>query len=306
VNDRRAFFRELASVAREARRATHAPEEAPPETPARETPTRETPAHDAPAPTLTDAELDRYSRQLVLPEWSEAAQLALRDASVLVIGAGGLGSPVAAYLAAAGVGRLGIADDDAVELSNLARQPLHFTPDVGVPKAESAAAKLRFLNPEIVVEPYRMRVDAHTAPGVVAGKDLVVDCSDSFATRYAVNAACCAAGVPLVEGGVLGTSGLVMAIRPGESACYRCAFPEPPAPGSTPSCAEAGVLGPAAGVVGSLQALEALKLLAGVGTPLLDAFLQLDLAGADVLRVTVRRRPECPDCGTGQRVLGAA
>jgi molybdopterin/thiamine biosynthesis adenylyltransferase len=321
VNDRRAFFRELASVAREARRATQSPAEetaavageAPPvpAAPTEEPPRAAagpapTPTHaPTPAPALTDAELERYSRQLVLPEWSEAAQLALRDASVLVIGAGGLGSPVAAYLAAAGVGRLGIADDDAVELSNLARQPLHFTPDVGVPKAESAAAKLRFLNPGIVVEPYRVRVDRHSAPGLVAGQDLVVDCSDSFETRYAVNAACCAAGVPLVEGGVLGTSGLVMAIRPGESACYRCAFPEAPAPGSTPSCAEAGVLGPAAGVVGSLQALEALKLLAGVGTPLLDAFLQLDLADADVLRVAVRRRPECPDCGTGERALGA-
>ena len=135
--------------------------------------------------------MERYSRQLVLPEWTELAQLALRDASVLVIGAGALGSPVALYLAGAGVGRLGIADDDVVEISNLHRQPLHFTPDIGVPKVESAAAKLRFLNPEIVVEPYQMRVDAANAPGLVEGQDLVIDCSDSFATRYAVNAACC-------------------------------------------------------------------------------------------------------------------
>jgi molybdopterin/thiamine biosynthesis adenylyltransferase len=325
VNDRRAFFRELASVAREARRATQGaveesraapaepaapPAAAPPAAPApgaapapAAPPAPGAPPVPAPAgPTLGDAELERYSRQLVLPEWSEAAQLALRGAAVLIVGAGALGSPVAAYLAAAGVGRLGIVDDDAVELSNLARQPLHFTPDIGVPKAESAAAKLRFLNPEVVVEPYRVRLDPATAPGLVAGQDLVVDCSDSFATRYAVNAACCAAGIPLVEGGVLGTSGLVMAIRPGESACYRCAFPEQPPAGSTPSCAEAGVLGPAAGVIGSLQALEALKLVAGVGTPLLNAFLQLDLADASVLRVAVRRRPECPDCGIGERV----
>jgi molybdopterin/thiamine biosynthesis adenylyltransferase len=289
VNERRAFFRELASVARDARRAAQ------PDPPA---PVADSPAAPADDPTrLTDAELERYSRQLVLPEWSEAAQLALREASVLVVGAGGLGSPVAAYLAAAGVGRLGIVDDDAVELSNLARQPLHYTPDLGVPKAESAAAKLRFLNPEVVVDPYRVRLDDATAAGLVAGHDLVVDCSDSFATRYAVNAACCAAGVALVEGGVLGTSGLVMAIRPGESACYRCAFPEPPAPGTAPSCAEAGVLGPAAGVIGSLQALEALKLLSGVGRPLLDALLQADLADGEFLRVSVARRPDCPDCG---------
>ena len=220
---------------------------------------------------------------------------AVREASVLVIGVGGLGSPVAMHLAGAGVGRLGIVDSDAVEISNLHRQHLHFTPDLGVAKAGSAAAKLRFLNPEIVVEDYYARIDADNAGGMVEGQDLVVDCSDSFATRYAVNAACCAAGVPLVEGGVVGLSGLVMAIRPGESACYRCAFPLEPA--DAPSCAEAGVLGPAAGVIGSLQALEALKLLTGVGRPLLDAFLQLDLGAMDILRVGVRRRPDCPDCG---------
>jgi molybdopterin/thiamine biosynthesis adenylyltransferase len=289
VSERRAFFRELAATAREARNATRMPEP---------------PAPPAPAPpteaTLGDVAAERYSRQLVLPEWSEAAQLALREASVLVVGAGALGSPVATYLAGAGVGRLGIVDDDAVEVSNLHRQHLHFTPDVGAPKAESAAAKLRFLNPDVVVEPYRVRLDETTAAGLVAGQDLVVDCSDSFATRYAVNAACCAAGVPLVEGGVVGTSGLVMAIRPGESACYRCAFGDPPPAGSAPSCAQAGVLGPAAGVVGSLQALEALKLLAGVGRPLLDAFLQVDLADPQFLRVAVRRRPDCPDCGSAR------
>jgi molybdopterin/thiamine biosynthesis adenylyltransferase len=288
VSERRAFFRELASVAREARKVTTPP-------PAPE----EAPAAPPPDPAvLSDAELERYSRQLVLPEWSEAAQLALRSASVLVIGAGALGSPVAAYLAGAGVGRLGLVDDDDVELSNLHRQHLHFTPDLGVAKAESAAAKLRFLNPDVLVEAYRVRLDPDSAPGLVAGHDLVVDCSDSFATRYAVNAACCAAGVSLVEGGVLGTSGLVMAIRPGESACYRCAFPAPPPPGSAPSCAEAGVLGPAAGVIGSLQALEALKLLTGFQPPALDGFLQVDLADPALLRVTVRRRPDCPDCGS--------
>jgi molybdopterin-synthase adenylyltransferase len=275
VSDRRAFFRELASAAREAAAGGPAPE--------------------APAGALSDAELERYSRQLVLPEWGEAAQLALRGASVLVIGAGALGSPVAAYLAGAGVGRLGIVDDDPVEVSNLHRQHLHYTPDVGVPKAHSAAAKLGFLNPEVVVEPYQVRLDAGNAAGLVEGNDVVVDCSDSFETRYAVNAACCAAGPALVEGGVLGTTGLVMAILPGRSACYRCAFPEPPP--SAPSCAEAGVLGPAAGVIGSLQALEAIKLASGVGEPLTDAFLQVDLARLDFLRVAVGRRADCPDCG---------
>jgi molybdopterin/thiamine biosynthesis adenylyltransferase len=243
-------------------------------------------------PAPPDPWLERYSRQLVLPDWSEAAQRALGDASVLVVGAGALGSPVATYLAGAGVGRLGIADDGDVELSNLHRQHLHFTPDVGVPKAHSAVAKLGFLNPDIVIEPYQAAFGA----AMVEGQDLVVDCTDSFETRYAVNAACCAAGVPLVEAGVVGSSGLVMSIRPGKSACYRCAFPQAPPPGAAPSCAEAGVLGPAGGVIGSLQALEALKLLAGLPGALTDAFLQVDLAGYDFLRVAVRRREDCPDC----------
>jgi molybdopterin/thiamine biosynthesis adenylyltransferase len=269
-DDRRAFFRGLARAAAEV--AGPAAEPAPE------------------PPALPDDSVERYSRQLVLPEWSEAAQLALREASVLVVGAGALGSPVAAYLAGAGVGRLGIVDSDAVEVSNLHRQPLHFTPDIGVAKAHSAAAKLRFLNPDVVVEPYQARF----APPMLEGADLVVDCSDSFATRYEVNAACCAARVPLVEGGVIGLSGLVMAIRPGVSACYRCAFPEPPP--EAPSCAEAGVLGPAAGVIGSLQALEALKLLGGLEEPLLDAFLQVDLRDHTYLRVTTSRRADCPDC----------
>jgi molybdopterin-synthase adenylyltransferase len=249
------------------------------------------PARPQPDP---DPWLERYSRQLVLPEWSEAAQRALADAGVLVVGAGALGSPVAAYLAGAGVGRLGIVDDGDVELSNLHRQHLHFTPDLGVPKAHSAVAKLGFLNPEIVVEPYR----AAFTDAMVEGQDLVVDCTDAFATRYAVNAACCAAGVPLVEAGVVGMSGLVMAIRPGQTACYRCAFPQAPPPGAVPTCAQAGVLGPAAGVIGSLQALEALKLLAGLDGALTDAFLHVDLATHEFVRVAVRRRADCPDCAS--------
>jgi molybdopterin/thiamine biosynthesis adenylyltransferase len=273
---RRGFFRELASVVASAREAAAEPEP------------------EAPPPELTDAEIERYSRQLVLPEWGAAAQLAVTEATVLVIGAGALGAPVALYLAGAGVGRIGILDDDAVELSNLHRQLLHFTPDVGVAKAESAAAKLRYLNPDIVIEPYQVHADAENAAALVEGQNLVVDCSDSFATRYAVNAACCAARVPLVEAGVLGVSGLVMSIKPGRTACYRCAFPVEPH--DAPRCADAGVLGPAAGVIGSLQALEALKLLTGVAPPITDGFLQVDLATAEFLRVRAGRRDDCPDC----------
>jgi molybdopterin/thiamine biosynthesis adenylyltransferase len=271
-SSRRGFLRELASVV--------APPRAAPEPP--------------PPPELSEHEIERYSRQLVLPEWGAAAQLAVSEASVLVVGAGALGAPVALYLAGAGVGRIGIVDDDEVELSNLHRQLLHFTPDLGVSKAESAAAKLRFLNPDIVVEPYQVRLERENAPALLEGQDLVVDCSDAFATRYAVNAACCAARVPLVEAGVLGMSGLVMSIRPGRTACYRCAFPTPP--DDAPSCADAGVLGPAAGVIGSLQALEALKLLTGVAPAIDDGFLQADLATAELLHVHVSRRTDCADC----------
>ena len=273
---RRGFFRELASVVATAKDAIE------PEAP-------------APPPDLSDAEIERYSRQLVLPEWGAAAQLAVSEASVLVIGAGALGAPVALYLAGAGVGRIGILDDDAVELSNLHRQLLHFTPDVGTPKAESAAAKLRYLNPDVVIEPYQVRAGADNAAALVEGQDLVVDCSDSFATRYAVNAACCAARVRLVEAGVLGMAGLVMSIKPGRTACYRCAFPAEPQ--DAPRCADAGVLGPAAGVIGSLQALEALKLLTGVAPAIADGFLQVDLATTEFLRVHATRRADCPDCG---------
>jgi len=245
---------------------------------------------------LTPDEEERYARQLVLPEWSEEAQERLKASAALVVGAGALGSPAAQYLAAAGVGRLGVVDEDDVELSNLSRQVLHYTPDVGVPKASSAVAKLRFLNPDIVIEPYPARVDRANAEAMVTGQDVVVDGSDTFATRYALNDACVAAGVALVEGGVLGLHGIVMSIRPRESACYRCAFPRAPA-GTAPTCATAGVLGPVAGVVGSLQALEALKLLTGVGEPLLDRWLEVDGGGARFEEVRTARRPDCPACG---------
>ena len=250
--------------------------------------------------TLSDAEVERYSRQLVLEEWSAQAQERLRDASAIVVGAGALGSPAAAYLAAAGVGRIGIVDSDPVELSNLQRQPLHFTPDIGTNKAESAAAKLGVLNPEVTVEPYPVRLDESNAAAIVTGADVVLDCSDTFATRYLVNDACCAARVPLVEAGVLGFEGLVMAIRPGETACYRCAFPSPPPPETVRACRDYGVLGPVAAVVGSLQALEALKLLAGVGEPLVDCFLQFDGRTVSHLVVATSRRPDCAACGASE------
>jgi molybdopterin-synthase adenylyltransferase len=246
---------------------------------------------------LSAAELDRYSRQLVLPEWSERAQISLKRASVLVVGAGALGSAAAQYLAAAGVGRLGVVDDDVVEVSNLARQVLHYTPDVGVPKAGSAAAKLRFLNPDILVEEYPARLSAANAPALLVGQDLVVDCTDSFASRYAVNDAAVREGVPTVVGAALTYGGLVIAVKPRETACFRCAFPRAPDPKTAPGCAVAGVLGSVAGVVGSFQATEALKLLARVGEPLLDRFLEIDGERATVTEVRTSRRGDCRACG---------
>ena len=245
---------------------------------------------------LSEQELERYSRQLVLPEWSGAAQERLKAASVIVIGLGALGSPAAQYLTAAGVGRLGVVDSDHVELSNLNRQPLHFTPDVTLGKADNAKVKLTALNPDVLVDSYPARVDAQNAEAIVLGADLVVDCSDSFETRYVVNDACCANGVPLVEAGVVGFSGLVLSIVPGRSACYRCAFPVEPPPGSVPSCREAGVLGAMAGLIGSIQALEALKLLGGVGEPLTDTILQVDGASLAFTRVATARQSDCPAC----------
>lgn len=253
--------------------------------------------------TLTDADLERYSRQLVLPEWSGAAQARLKAASAVVVGAGALGGPVLTYLAGAGVGRIGVVDDGEVEVSNLPRQPLHFTPDVGVNKAVSATSKLQLMNPTILIETFPARVEEFNAEAIFAGADVVVDCSDTFATRYVVNDACCALGTPLVEGGVLGFDGLVMPVKPGESACYRCAFPAEPPAGSVPSCREAGVLGPVAGIVASIQALEALKLLTGAVEPALDRIVQIDARTLEQTIVKTSRRPDCAACA---RVPAAA
>jgi adenylyltransferase/sulfurtransferase len=243
---------------------------------------------------LSEREIERYSRQLVLPEWSGAVQERLRTASAVVVGAGGLGSPAATYLVAAGVGRVGVVDGDWVEISNLQRQFLHYTPDIEAQKAESAAQKLGVLNTEVTVEPYPVEVDADNAEALVMGADVVIDCTDSFETRYLVNDACCAQRVPLVEGGALGFGGMVMAIRPGETACYRCAFPA--APPDAPSCRDAGMLGAVAGVIGSLQALEALKLLSGVGTAPGDVIVQFDGLSLEQTLVRTSRRADCSAC----------
>jgi molybdopterin/thiamine biosynthesis adenylyltransferase/rhodanese-related sulfurtransferase len=254
---------------------------------------------------LNSADLARYSRQITLPEFGLEGQRRLSQSSVLIVGAGGLGSPVALYLAAAGVGRLGIVDADKVELSNLHRQILHTTADVGRDKAASAAAAIGRLNPGIRVDAIVQRLNASSAADLIAGYDLVVDGSDNYPTRYAINDACAASGKPWVYGSVERFSGQVALFGAAGGPCYRCLYPEPPAPGSTASCEEIGVLGAVPGVIGSLQAVEALKWIAGIGPQLGGRLLQFDLLNGQIRVVGVDRDPTCKACGDGARSVSA-
>ena len=247
---------------------------------------------------LTAAELSRYGRQLVLPEVGIAGQERLRSAKVLIVGAGGLGSPAALYLAAAGVGTLGIVDNDSVELSNLHRQILHGTHDVGELKTVSAAQSIERLNPNVHVRTHQERLTQHGAEALFREYDLIVDGSDNYQTRYAVNDACARLGKVWVYGSVERFSGQVSVFGTADGPCYRCIFPEPPAPASTVSCEEIGVLGAVPGVVGSLQAVEALKCIIGIGEPLIGRLLQLDLSTLETRIVRFDRREDCVACNS--------
>ena len=250
---------------------------------------------------LSQAELARYDRQLLLPELGVAGQERLKGARVLIVGAGGLGSPVALYLAAAGVGTIGIADGDRVEPSNLHRQIIHRTTDVGVEKTASAARALKELNPSVRIESHQVRLSAANARDLLAPYDLIVDGSDNFPTRFAINDACAELGKPWVYGSVERYAGQVAVFGLGEGPCYRCIYPEPPATGTAPSCAEIGVLGAVPGVVGAWQAAEALKILAGIGDPLSGRMLQIDLLRGDTKWIRFDRRTDCPACGRTPR-----
>lgn len=247
---------------------------------------------------LTATELSRYARQLVLPELGVAGQERLREARVLVVGAGGLGSPAALYLAAAGVGTIGLVDDDAVEISNLHRQVLHRTADIGGRKVESGARTLEELNPLVHVRSYEERLSRRRAEALFRDYDLIIDGSDNYQTRYAINDASVALGKTWVYGSVERFSGQVSVFGAPNGPCYRCIFPEPPDAGSTPSCEEIGVLGAIPGVVGSLQALEALKCLIGIGEPLVGRLMQLDFATMETRTIQFGRDENCP-CGHG-------
>ena len=253
---------------------------------------------------LNSDELRRYSRHLSIPEVGLEGQRRLKEASVLLIGAGGLGSPAALYLASAGVGRVGLVDDDVVDITNLQRQVLHDTSWVGRSKVESARARLVAMNPEVEVVSHEVRLDSSNALETLRGWDVVVDGSDNFPTRYLVNDACVFLGIPFVYGAVLRFDGQASVFGTADGPCYRCLFPEPPPPGLIPNCADAGVLGVLPGIVGSIQALEAIKLVLGEGETLAGRLLLIDALQMEFRELKIRRDSSCALCGDEPTIKG--
>lgn len=245
---------------------------------------------------LSPQQVMRYSRHIIMPQVGPVGQRKLMQARVLIVGAGGLGSPIAVYLALAGVGTVGLVDFDVVDLSNLQRQVLHQTDDVGKPKVISARETLNAYNPEVNVVTHEVPLTSENALEIIPQYDIIVNGADNFATRYLVNDASYLAGKPLVDGSILLFDGQATTFMPGQG-CYRCLFPEPPPPGLVPSCAEAGVLGALCGTIGTIQATEVLKLILGIGEPLIGRLLLYDALAMEVRQVKIRRNPNCPLCG---------
>jgi len=256
-----------------------------------------TPTTGTPAVTLSKEEVLRYSRHLIMPEVGMEGQLKLKAAKVLCIGTGGLGAPLGVYLAAAGVGRIGLVDFDTVDLTNLQRQILFSTSDVGRPKIEAAADRLRGLNPDIRIDTFETRLTSENALELFKNYDLIVDGTDNFPTRYLVNDACVLLGKQNVYGSIFRFEGQVTVFGAPGGPCYRCLYPEPPPPGLVPSCAEGGVLGVLPGIVGSIQAAETLKLIIGKGEPLIGRLLLFDALAMRFRELKLRKNPECPVCG---------
>ncbi|MCM8779263.1 MAG: molybdopterin-synthase adenylyltransferase MoeB [Candidatus Omnitrophica bacterium] len=246
---------------------------------------------------LRDDQIERYSRQIILPDVGGKGQEKLLQSKVLIIGAGGLGSPCAIYLACAGVGKIGIVDSDKVELNNLQRQILHSTKNVGRTKVESARDRLGQINPDVEVITYNVRLTSENILDIIKGYDIIVDGSDNFPTRYLVNDACVLANKPFSHGGIFRFDGQVFTILPHKTACYRCLFSEPPPPGLVPSCQEAGILGAVAGVIGVIQANEVLKYLLGIGNLLAGRLLIFNALDSSFRQVKVPRDSSCPVCG---------
>lgn len=250
---------------------------------------------------LTPDEVMRYSRHIIMPQVGPQGQRKLRDAKVLVIGAGGLGGPVSLYLALAGVGKIGLVEFDVVDLSNLQRQVLHQTGDVGRPKIVSAKEKLQAYNPHVEVVMHHTPITSDNAMEIIGDYDIVVNGADNFATRYLVNDAAYLSGKTLVDGAILLFDGQATVYEPGRG-CYRCLYPDPPPPGLVPSCAEAGVLGAITGIVGSIQATEVFKKILGVGNPLVNRLLLVDALTMEFRTMKIRRDPNCPLCGDNPTV----
>jgi adenylyltransferase/sulfurtransferase len=251
-------------------------------------------------PTLDLAEVERYSRHLLLPELGPDGQRRLKATRILLVGVGGLGSPAALYLAAAGVGHLTLVDFDAVDVTNLQRQVIHGTKDVGRPKVESARDRLRDLNPHVSVDAVATRVSPGNVLALVRDHDLVLDGSDSFSTRYLVSDACVLAARPNVHASIFRFEGQATVLSTAGGPCYRCIFPSPPGPGEVPSCSEAGVLGVLPGLLGTIQATEAIKVVTGIGEPLVGRLLLVDALSMSFRTLRVARDPRCPACGTGE------
>ncbi|MCK0120341.1 molybdopterin-synthase adenylyltransferase MoeB [Loktanella sp. F6476L] len=257
---------------------------------------RDTPADKSSA--MLETELDRYARHIMLREVGGTGQMALRRAKVLVIGAGGLGSPALLYLAAAGVGQIGVIDDDTVENSNLQRQVIHADDRIGMPKVQSALDAMRAQNPFVQVKPYHRRLDESFAAELFAEYDIVLDGTDNFETRYLVNETCVAGRIPLISAALTQWEGQISVYDPANNApCYACIFPEAPAAGLVPSCAEAGVIGPLPGVIGSMMAVETVKLITGAGDPLRGRLMIYDALYADTRTIGLKRRDDCAVCG---------
>jgi molybdopterin/thiamine biosynthesis adenylyltransferase/rhodanese-related sulfurtransferase len=250
------------------------------------------------------SELARYSRHFALPEFGASGQARLKQGSVLIVGAGGLGSPASLYLAAAGVGRIGLVDFDHIDITNLQRQVMYTTADVGQPKLDTSVARLRSINPEILIEPHAVRLTRDNALDIIARYDVVIDGTDNFPTRYLVNDACVLLNKPYVYGSILRFDGQVSVFDAQRGPCYRCLFREPPPPGLVPNCAEGGVLGMLPGIIGSLQALEAVKLIAGVGEPLIGRLHLFDGLAMRWREMKLKKNPECPLCGEHPTITG--
>ena len=251
---------------------------------------------------FTPEQITRYARHFTLPEVGEAGQAKLLDAKVLCVGAGGLGSPVALYLAAAGVGTIGIADHDTVDMSNLQRQILHTNDRVGMPKVESAQLTLNALNPDVNVVQFKERLSSENVMRIIDDFDIVVNGCDNFPTRYLINDACVMAKKTLVDGSIFQFEGQVTVVDPTEGPCYRCLFPEPPPPGMAPSCAEAGVLGVLPGLVGCVQALEVIKIILGAGNPLVGRMMHFDTLSSEIRVLKLRKDPNCLVCSENPKI----